>query len=88
QGPASIVVSVIGGQGHIFGRGNQQIGPAVIRAVGLENIIAVATKSKLEALPHGVIVDTGDLALDKSLSGLRLVQTGYEDAVLVQWSGQ
>jgi predicted polyphosphate/ATP-dependent NAD kinase len=77
-----IVVTVIGGQGHLFGRGNQQFSPEVIRAVGSENIMVVATKTKLESLPNGIIVDTGDAELDHELSGFIRVITGFEDAVL------
>lgn len=80
--PCKIVVTVIGGQGHLFGRGNQQLSARVIRAVGQDNIIVVATKSKLEALANGIVVDTGDAELDQSLSGFIRVVTGYEDAVL------
>ena len=56
----------IGGQGFIFGRGNQQISPKVIRQVGLDNIVVVATKSKLDKL-KSLRVDTGDPELDKAL---------------------
>lgn len=81
-GRCKIVVTVIGGQGHLFGRGNQQLSARVIRAVGQDNIIVVATKSKLEALANGIVVDTGEEALDQSLSGFIRVITGYEDSVL------
>jgi predicted polyphosphate/ATP-dependent NAD kinase len=64
---AQIIVTPIGGQGFIFGRGNQQISSKVIRQVGLDNIAVVATKSKLEKL-KSLRVDTGDLELDKDLS--------------------
>ncbi len=85
--PSGIVVTVIGGQGHIFGRGNQQFSPRVIRAVGLENLHVIATKTKLESLQgKPLLVDTGDLSLDKELSGLRRVTTGYEDSVLCRVS--
>jgi predicted polyphosphate/ATP-dependent NAD kinase len=82
--PATIVVTVIGGQGYIFGRGNQQLGPAVIRRVGVKNVVVVATQGKLTALASGRLrVDTGDDELDALLRGYRRVVTGYaEEAVL------
>ncbi len=67
---ARIVVSVIGGQGHVFGRGNQQIGPRVIRAVGRDDIVIVATQQKLFSLAGGrLFADTGDPLLDEMLRG-------------------
>lgn len=82
-GEARIVVTAISGQGHIFGRGNQQLSAAVIARVGIDNIEIVATKSKLAALDRRpLIVDTGDADLDQALSGMRTVVTGYEDRVL------
>ncbi|WP_116473360.1 ATP-NAD kinase family protein [Zobellella maritima] len=80
-----LVITLIGGQGHIFGRGNQQLSPQVIRAVGPDNIWLLATKSKINSL-HGrpLRVDTNDPELDRQLCGLVRVITGYRDEVLVR----
>jgi predicted polyphosphate/ATP-dependent NAD kinase len=82
-GPAHILVTAIGGQGHIFGRGNQQISPAVIRRVGVGNISVVAAKSKITSLEgRPLLVDTNDPELDQELCGYREVITGYDDRIL------
>ena len=73
---ATIIVSPIGSQGFVFGRGNQQISPAVIRGVGVDRVIVVATPVKLRETPL-LRVDTGDDALDGELRGPVKVVTGY-----------
>lgn len=77
-----IVVTVIGGQGHVFGRGNQQLSARILNKVGKENIMVIATKTKLESLQGPLLTDTGDADLDHALGGFIRVITGYEDAVL------
>ncbi|KDC55893.1 ATP-NAD kinase family protein [Pseudoalteromonas sp. S3431] len=78
-----LVITLIGGQGHIFGRGNQQLSPALIRAIGKENIIVVATKTKLQALnSRPLICDTGDGELDDELTGYIKVTTGFNDHIM------
>jgi predicted polyphosphate/ATP-dependent NAD kinase len=77
---ARIVVSPIGGQGVVFGRGNQQLSPAVIRQCA---ITIVASRTKLDEL--GVLhVDTGDPTLDEELRGWWRVRTGRHERRLVE----
>lgn len=86
-----ILVSAIGGQGHILGRGNQQLSPRVIRAVGLDNLMVVATKTKLTTLDgRPFLVDSGDVELDQQLTGLRRVLSGYREEMLypVSWKAE
>jgi predicted polyphosphate/ATP-dependent NAD kinase len=79
-GKAKIVVTPIGGQGYLFGRGNQQISPKVIERVGRKNIVVVSTPDKLHALgTQPLLVDTGDRAVDQMLSGYLTVVTGYNE---------
>jgi len=78
-----IVVTVIGGQGHIFGRGNQQISPAVIRAAGKHGVIVVATQTKLLSLEgRPLLADTGDPSLDAELCGYVKVVTGLGERTM------
>jgi predicted polyphosphate/ATP-dependent NAD kinase len=80
DGKARIVVTPIGGQGYLFGRGNQQISPQVIKRVGREQIIAVSTPEKLYALgSQPLLVDTGSRTVDEMLSGYLTVVTGYNE---------
>ncbi|MEH6448809.1 MAG: ATP-NAD kinase family protein [Oleispira sp.] len=77
------VISIIGGQGHIIGRGNQQFSPEVLRALGKENIRVISTKAKISALEgRPLIVDSGDNELDDAFNGTIEVTTGYQDQII------
>lgn len=83
--PATMVVTVIGGQGHVFGRGNQQLSAEVVRQFDRDDIIIIATDEKLRSLEkRPMISDTGDVELDKELAGLYPVVTGYQQKTLYQ----
>lgn len=82
---AKIIVSPIGGQGFVLGRGNQQLSPAVIRRVGIDNIIVVATRAKLSQLRE-LIFDTGDEELDELFAEKKYfrVIVGYGEEKVVK----
>ena len=84
---AKIVVTAIGGQGHVFGRGNQQFSPLVIAKVGGRNIIVIATNEKLRSLQgRPLLLDSGSIQLDKELAGVRQIVTGFEQRTLYKLS--
>jgi predicted polyphosphate/ATP-dependent NAD kinase len=81
--PAKVILGVTGGQGFILGRGNQQLSPALIRLVGRENLIIVASVEKLLALEGGLLrVDSGDAELDWALAGYIHVVTGPSETMI------
>lgn len=73
---AFIVISPIGMQGFIFGRGNQQISAKVIKKVGTENIIIISTPYKL-AHTKSLVIDINNDRISRKLLGYRRVITGY-----------
>jgi predicted polyphosphate/ATP-dependent NAD kinase len=93
--PARIVLSPIGGQGFLLGRGNLQISPRVVQQVSQvelrvnphanlrQSLIVISTPDKLNALRGQPLwVDTGDAAVDSALSGYIQVITGYHEVVV------
>jgi predicted polyphosphate/ATP-dependent NAD kinase len=72
--PVTLLIGVVGRQGALLGRGNQQLSPAVLRRIGAANIEVIAGLRKLVALDPPVLhVDTGDPELDQALCGYRRV---------------
>ena len=79
-----LVLGVVGGQGFLLGRGNQQLGPDVLARVQWPPII-IASAAKLAALPRpALLVDTGDEALDARLAGFVQVRTGPRQAMMMR----
>jgi predicted polyphosphate/ATP-dependent NAD kinase len=76
---AKIILSPIGAQGFILGRGNQQISARIVRKVGTGNLIVVATPHKLRETPL-LYVDSGDSILDTGFGDSILVISGYRQA--------
>jgi predicted polyphosphate/ATP-dependent NAD kinase len=82
---AWMVLSPIGRQGMLLGRGNQQISPEVIKRVGRERTIVVATKGKIQGIEGRVLrVDTGDKGVDRMLKGYIKVATDYREWRLLE----
>ena len=72
-----LIVGVLGGQGSVFGRGNQQISAEVIRQVGRDRITIIASTEKLIALGNAPLrLDTGDDEVDALLTGHIRVEIG------------
>ena len=87
QGPITVLITAIGGQGHILGRGNQQLTPALIRRIGRDNFQVLASKGKLSGLAgRPLLVDSNDAALDAQWQGFIAVTTGYRDQVMYRVS--
>jgi predicted polyphosphate/ATP-dependent NAD kinase len=88
-----VIVTPIGGQGFLFGRGNQQLSGRVLRRVGRDRIVVVATDAKLAALERRpLLVDTGEPDVDEMLRGYLRVITGYDRMVVYpvsdgSWAG-
>jgi len=83
QQPVKLIITIIGGQGIVLGRGNHQVCHQVIEQLGLDNLIVIASKGKITALegkPLGV--DTGDQQLNDRLTGFIPVITGYDDSII------
>lgn len=81
---AVAVITVIGRQGYLIGRGNQQLTPKVLRTIGgKKGILPIATPTKLRGLKY-VLVDTGDQVLDKEMSGYYRFVTGFREETIVR----
>lgn len=87
QGPVKLVVTPMGGQGYLFGRGNQQLSANVLRQIDKNDIIVISTQSKLHSLgDRDLIIYTLDDEVDAALKGYYKVITGYGQLMVVKAS--
>lgn len=81
--PFKIIITPIGGQGYLFGRGNHQISPQIINKAGRKNIIVGATPEKIAGFRGDpFLIDSGDLETDQNLAGYIRVTTGYQQEMI------
>ena len=83
---ATLVLGVVGGQGFLLGRGNQQLSPAVLAAVGPDNVVVLAARSKIATLQPPVLrVDVGDGVAEQPLRGYQRVRvaTGHSTVLRI-----
>ena len=80
-----LLLSPMGGQGFLIGRGNLQLSPDVLRKIGIDNIMGVATPAKLLSISR-IRIDTGDTSLDKEIRGKKYVKIiqGYRTIKIVK----
>ena len=71
---AKLIITIIGGQGLLLGRGNKQLSPRIIKNIGFENIILIATHEKLMELKNLYVDIEHD---DLKIPGYVKVLTGY-----------
>ncbi len=80
-----LIVTPIGAQGFVFGRGNLQLSPKILMKIGSENIIIIATKFKISSLPNGKLrIDSRDSSFDKKFSGLHRILTDFGEINIIE----
>lgn len=80
---ACLIITPIGGQGHIIGRGNQQLAPDILQQIPRSHIQIIATKEKIQSLQgRPLLVDSNDPELDKSFTGYQSILVGYNEFIL------
>ncbi|HJM87188.1 MAG TPA: ATP-NAD kinase family protein [Candidatus Thalassarchaeaceae archaeon] len=87
DGKSLILLSPMGGQGFLIGRGNLQISPAVIRQVGIDGVLGIATPAKLLSLTT-LRIDSGERTLDNEFRNKKYLKVlqGYRTTRLIKVS--
>lgn len=78
DGLTTLLLSPMGGQGFLIGRGNLQLSPQVLRLIGIDNILGVVTPAKLLSVRR-LRIETGDVELDAEFAEMRYMKVlqGY-----------
>jgi len=78
DGPVTLLLSPMGGQGFLIGRGNLQLSPSVLSSIGVDNIMGVVTPAKLLTV-RALRIETGDDSLDQEFASKRYMKVlqGY-----------
>ena len=67
QGDVILLLSPMGGQGFLIGRGNLQLSPDVLRMIGVDRVLGIVTPAKMLTL-RSLRVETGDPEMDERFS--------------------
>ena len=74
-----LVITIIGNQGFLFGRGNQQISPRILNKIDInKNLLIYATSSKLDSLENDILIDTGSSSSDSIFGKYINIISGYK----------
>ena len=85
EGDCTLLVSPMGGQGFLLGRGNLQLSPDVLRAIGIEAVLGVVTPAKMLTVAQ-LRIDTGDMELDAEFQEKKYLKVlqGYRTTRLLR----
>ncbi len=78
-----VILSPIGAQGFILGRGNKQFTPKILKVLGKKSLIIIATREKLRSLKC-LRIDSTDLEIDNMFKGFITVIIGYKEELITQ----
>jgi len=67
QGDVILLLSPMGGQGFLIGRGNLQLSPDVLRIIGVNRVLGIVTPAKMLTL-RSLRIETGDSEMDQRFS--------------------